>query len=127
MRRLMTPSDFLDIDHERLEKVDVIRLEGILDENTLIHLKEFMEGLENQSKYLVFNIEKLDLMDSVGIGYLMKLFREYLAQKGTLSICFSKKSPMSELFSLVQLETVLTLYETEAEAVENYRVSKIKL
>lgn len=88
-----------------------IFLEGDLDINTV---KEFQDGVLNKYKDLdkdiVFDLSKLDYIDSTGLGAIITVFKEVQEKEKKLSVINAKKS-IRKLFFITELDSLFEIGE----------------
>ena len=84
----------LDISIECRKGVFFIRLNGILNNETVFKLKEDVLNIIqiNGIKYIVFNFENLCYIDELGIKYLKKIYNSITNNYGKMYICNIKSS-----------------------------------
>lgn len=67
----------------------ILRLKGELDEITVgdlrIRISKYID--EYKIKHLLINVEKLDFLDSSGIGFIIGRFHQLRKVNGDVSIC----------------------------------------
>ncbi len=65
---------------------------------------------------LVINFEKVNFIDSSGIGLIVSIFKTMQQKKGKLALSnLSKKN--EEIFSITRLNKILDIHSSEADAV----------
>ncbi len=88
--------------------------------------KEFQSDVgpvlaESQAK-VVFDMRRVQFVDSAGIGAIICCLRELSAEGGDLKLCHVAK-PVRGLFELVRLHRLLDILNTPEEAVRAFGAS----
>lgn len=86
-----------------------IILSGDLDINNVENFKkEALEKYKNLEKDIVFDLEKLDYIDSTGLGAVITVFKEVRDKKKTLTIKKAKKN-IKKLFVITELDQLFIM------------------
>ena len=114
----------LNIGIEMERSTLIIRLEGELDHHTseMVRTKidsELNRGIVNN---LLFNFEKLNFMDSSGLGMLLGRYKKVRQLDGKMSICCIQPN-VYKIFELSGMFKILTVYDSEAEAIKSLGVA----
>lgn len=92
-------------ENEKLE----ITLSGDLDINNVEKFKkEALEKYKNLKKDIVLDLEKLDYIDSTGLGALITIFKEVRDKQKTLTVKNSKKN-IKKLFIITELDQLFIM------------------
>jgi stage II sporulation protein AA (anti-sigma F factor antagonist) len=101
----------LEIDLETKHNVLCIRLEGELDHHTSELLRNKVEAAldENRIKHIILSLEKLQFMDSSGLGVILGRYKRIKSNDGEMVVCaispaVKRLFEMSGLFKIVRLE-----------------------
>lgn len=101
-----------------------IRLNGELDqavcENLKIRVSEIID--KYMIKHLIINFEKLQFMDSSGIGFIIGRFTQVKKRNGKIVIC-SMNEIISRIVSLSGLKKICKIASDEKEAEEYLEVA----
>lgn len=93
------------IENEKLE----ITLSGDLDINNVEKFKkEALEKYKNLNKDIILDLEKLDYIDSTGLGALITIFKEVRDKQKTLTVKNSKKN-IKKLFIITELDQLFIM------------------
>jgi len=97
--------------------VTIVNLEGRLDLATGGELKEEIKTIcEKGSKRIHMNLQKVDFINSSGLGSLVSVMKQVRIKKGKLTL--SNLAPyVREIFDITQLSHVFEIHETEQEAL----------
>ncbi len=94
-----------------------VRLTGELDqavtEKLKIRISEIIDKYE--IKYLIFNFEKLNFMDSSGIGFIIGRYAQIKKRNGKIIVC-SMNNLIERIFLLSGLKKICCVASTENEA-----------
>lgn len=95
----------------------VIRLDGELDQSNVEELKK--KVCEIIKKYsivnLVFNLEKLNFMDSTGIGFIIARYSEIKRKGGNIVVC-SMNETIMKIFNISGLKRICSIANCEITA-----------
>lgn len=102
----------------------IIRLDGELDQFSIGKLKnKVIKTMENyQIRYLLFNFEKVNFMDSTGIGFIIGRYAEIKKRKGIIFIC-SMSQMVERVFNLSGLCKICFMSKNETDAIKYLEVS----
>lgn len=99
--------------------VKIICLEGQMDESNLEDASKAIDGIveDQDTKYMIFDFEKLEYMNSRVIGYFASLYST-TAELGKKLMIVKMRENMKDVLSLVGLITIIDHYDTLEEAFE---------
>jgi anti-anti-sigma factor len=104
--------------HKQESDTVVIAIEGNIALDGVNEAKAYMKPhLDNPDvKGLLLNFEKVNFIDSSGIGLIVSIFKTMQEKNGKLVLTnLSKKN--EEIFSITRLNKILDIFPTEAEGV----------
>jgi anti-sigma B factor antagonist len=107
---------------EKINNINVVRFDNIDRFNALITepVKEDLKSFFNsQGTRLILNLEGIKYIDSSGFGVFLSILKTATNSKGTFKICGISPEVM-ELFKLLQLHNVFTLYPTLDECLNSF-------
>jgi anti-anti-sigma factor len=78
---------------------------------------------DNNINHIVFNLQNLDWMSSLGLGAFISYMTSLRNAGGDLLLC-SLNSKMKSLFSMTRLDQVFKIYEDPELAVQSFTVVK---
>lgn len=92
----------------------ILRLKGELDEITVgdLRLKISKYIDEYKIRHLIINVERLDFMDSSGIGFIIGRFHQLKKNNGDVVIC-NIHSKIERIISLSGLNKICMIRENE--------------
>ncbi len=91
-----------------------IALDGVNEAKT--YLRPHMENQE--LKGILINFEKVNFIDSSGIGLIVSVFKAMQQREGKFALSnLSKKN--EEIFTITRLNKILDIYGTENEALSS--------
>jgi anti-sigma B factor antagonist len=116
----------MEITHRRMNRVDLLEVEGRLDAATAPQLKQQVEALFEQGRYrLVLDLAKLDYISSPGLRVLIearKRAREWKItdlEGGDIRIA-NLPPRIKEVFDLTGFTSLFELYGDTVEAVGSF-------
>jgi anti-anti-sigma factor len=85
-----------------------LRLTGALDATTVRQFRPVVDQLlEDDCRHAVLDVGGLRLIDSVGVGAIIYLYRQMMARGGTLSLLDPNGQPLA-ILRLMKLDRLLT-------------------
>lgn len=94
-----------------------VRLDGELDqavtEKLKIRISEIIDKYD--IKYLIFNFEKLNFMDSSGIGFIIGRYSQIKKRNGRIIIC-SMNNLIERIFLISGLKKICSVAKSENDA-----------
>ncbi|MCK5685362.1 tetratricopeptide repeat protein [bacterium] len=111
----------LSLKPEEKNEITILRFDGDLDMNTLPIAKETMnEFLDNGKKFFIFELSRLQMIDSAGIGFfngmIKKLQRNY---NGNLKL-LNLSAYIEKIFNLLKLDYFIEIFDDEREAIRSF-------
>lgn len=101
------------------DDICVLSLDGRLDSNSVSTLKgQFEKYVETNSKF-VLNLEKLEFIDSTGLGGLVSCLKKAIAKGGDLKITNLPAKPKM-VFEITRAHKVFDIYDDLETAVESF-------
>ena len=105
-------------------EVTIIHLEGNIDINASSFIETVGRTLINRSKYILCDFSEVNLVDYVGISIIAVAYKNILNHKGKMKLC-NVPSHVRKLFSIVGMDGVLEMYESEEQAIASFTEEKI--
>ena len=106
----------LKLDHHTKDGIEVVDVEGEIDVYTAPRLRELLIELVNNGHYqLVVNMEKVEFLDSTGLGVLVGGLKGLREVGGELRIVCTRR-PILRILEITGLDKVIPLYSALAEA-----------
>lgn len=102
----------------------IIRLDGDFDQASVSKLKEKVINVMDkyQIKYLIFNFDKVNFMDSTGIGFIIGRYAEIKKRKGMVFIC-SMNRLVERIFNLSGLCKICLVTKEEKDAMRYLEIA----
>jgi anti-sigma B factor antagonist len=107
---------------EKINNITVVRFDNIDRFNALITepVKEDLKSFfNNPGTRLILNLEGIKYIDSSGFGVFLSILKTATNNKGIFRICGISPEVM-ELFKLLQLQNIFTLYVTLDECLGSF-------
>lgn len=112
--------DKIAFEVERKKDFAVVSIVGDLDMYTLPKAKEQVQKLINEKCVkVVFNLEKMNYIDSSGLGFFIGTLKRLKDQGGALRLV-NLNSYISGIFNLINLHTILEVYDSLDQAIEGF-------
>ncbi len=107
--------------------VSILELKGRLDLASGGALKEAVKNIFANNKSSVhINLEKVEFINSSGLGSLVSVMKEIRLNKGRLTLS-DMESYVKEIFEITQLSHIFEIYDSEKEAIESFQTESSKV
>ncbi len=107
----------LKLDHHTRDGIEVVDVEGEIDVYTAPRLRELLIELVNNGHYqLVVNMEKVEFLDSTGLGVLVGGLKRVRAHDGSLDLVCTQERIL-KIFRITGLTKVFGIHETVDAAI----------
>lgn len=115
----MALEDFVELKlgHHTKDGIEVVDVEGEIDVYTAPRLRELLIDLVNKNNYqLVVNMEKVEFLDSTGLGVLVGGLKRVRAYDGSLDLVCTQERIL-KIFRITGLTKVFGIHDTVDEAI----------
>jgi anti-sigma B factor antagonist len=122
----MALEDFVDLklDHHTKDGIEIVDVEGEIDVYTAPRLRELLIELVNNGYYqLVVNMEKVEFLDSTGLGVLVGGLKRVRAHDGSLDLVCTQERIL-KIFRITGLTKVFGIHDTVDEAIAARKAEK---
>jgi anti-sigma B factor antagonist len=107
----------LKLDHHTKDRIEVVDVEGEIDVYTAPRLRELLIELVNIGHYqLVVNMEKVEFLDSTGLGVLVGGLKRVRAHDGSLDLVCTQERIL-KIFRITGLTKVFGIHDSVDEAI----------
>jgi anti-sigma B factor antagonist len=107
----------LKLGHYNKDGIEVVDVEGEIDVYTAPRLRELLIDLVNKNNYqLVVNMEKVEFLDSTGLGVLVGGLKRVRAHDGSLDLVCTQERIL-KIFRITGLTKVFGIHETVDQAI----------
>jgi anti-sigma B factor antagonist len=114
----------LKLDHHSRDGIEIVDVEGEIDVYTAPRLRELLIELVNSRFYqLVVNMEKVEFLDSTGLGVLVGGLKRVRAHDGSLDLVCTQERIL-KIFRITGLTKVFGIHDTVDEAIAARRSEK---
>lgn len=115
----MALEDFVELrlGHHPRDGVEVVDVEGEIDVYTAPRLRELLIDLVNKDSYqIVVNMEKVEFLDSTGLGVLVGGLKRVRAHDGSLDLVCTQERIL-KVFRITGLTKVFGIYGSVDDAI----------
>ena len=99
----------------------IARLSGAVNALEANQLWESVsQQLDDETRFVIFDFTKVTMLTSAGIGILVRLYTRLKDREGSLAI-FGCSSKIREIFTIVMLDEVLKVSDSEDQAWDAIR------
>ncbi|WP_433499239.1 STAS domain-containing protein [Sphaerimonospora sp. CA-214678] len=110
----------LKLDHHSEDNLTIVDVEGEIDVYTAPRLRELLIDLVNKGNFhLLVNMEKVDFLDSTGLGVLVGGLKRVRAHDGSLELVCTQERIL-KIFRITGLTKVFGIYSSVDEAKETH-------
>jgi anti-sigma B factor antagonist len=114
----------LKLDHHTKEGIEIVDVEGEIDVYTAPRLRELLIDLVNSGFYqLVVNMEKVEFLDSTGLGVLVGGLKRVRARDGSLDLVCTQERIL-KIFRITGLTKVFGIHDSVDEAIKARKSEK---
>jgi anti-sigma B factor antagonist len=107
----------LKLGHYNKDGIEVVDVEGEIDVYTAPRLRELLIDLVNKNNYqLVVNMEKVEFLDSTGLGVLVGGLKRVRAHDGSLDLVCTQERIL-KIFRITGLTKVFGIHGTVDDAI----------
>ena len=107
----------LKLGHHAKDGIEVVDVEGEIDIYTAPRLRELLIDLVSKDNYqLVVNMDKVEFVDSTGLGVLVGGLKRVRAHDGSLDLVCTRERIL-KIFRITGLTKVFGIYETVDQAI----------
>src|SRR5271166_2029609 len=107
----------LKLGHYNKDGTEVVDVEGEIDVYTAPRLRELLIDLVNKNNYqLVVNMEKVEFLDSTGLGVLVGTVKRVRAHDGSVDVVCTQQRIL-KIFKITGLTKVFGIHETVDQAI----------
>ena len=107
----------LKLAHSNKDGIEIVDVEGEIDVYTAPRLRELLIDLVNNKKYrLVVNLEKVEFLDSTGLGVLVGGLKRVRAHHGSLDLVCTQERIL-KIFRITGLSKVFAVHATANAAI----------
>ena len=112
----------MDITMEQHDGIGLVNLSGMLTSDTSESARARVQSWYEQQDCpnVVFDLSRLDFMDSTGLGVLMAILKMINEKNGQMRIASMQKKP-STLLSITRAYRVLDIYDTVDAAFASFQ------
>jgi anti-sigma B factor antagonist len=114
----------LKLDHYTKDGIEVVDVEGEIDVYTAPRLRELLIELVKVGHYqLVVNMEKVEFLDSTGLGVLVGGLKRVRAHDGSLDLVCTQERIL-KIFRITGLTKVFGIHDTVDAAITARKAQK---
>jgi anti-sigma B factor antagonist len=114
----------LKLGHYNKDGIEVVDVEGEIDVYTAPRLRELLIDLVNKKNYqLVVNMEKVEFLDSTGLGVLVGGLKRVRAHDGSLDLVCTQERIL-KIFRITGLTKVFGIHDSVDVAIAARKAEK---
>jgi len=110
----------MEIKHSLIDNIAVVLVKGNMSLENARIADDYLEKLVRDSEIggMILNLQAAKYVDSSGVGAMVSAYKELDAQKKYFALCSVSKN-LYTILKMVNLHTVLKIFETEEEALSH--------
>ena len=98
--------------------VTILELSGSLDVSCAPQLKDILQSLILERKYILVDLSKVDFIDSSGLGILVKAYQ--LSREGQIQLA-NPQSAVRKVFNTTGADSIFSIHNSVEEALESFK------
>ncbi len=107
----------LKLGHYNKDGIEVVDVGGEIDIYTAPRLRELLIDLASKNSYqLIVNMDKVEFLDSTGLGVLIGTLKRVRAHDGSLDLVCTRERIL-KIFRITGLTKVFGIHETVEQAI----------
>jgi len=107
----------LKLGHYNKDGIGVVTVEGEIDIHTAPRLRELLIDLVSKNNYqLIINMDKVEFLDSTGLGVLVGGLNRVRAHDGSLDLVCTRERIL-KIFRITGLTKVFGIHQTVDQAI----------
>ena len=107
----------LKLGHYSKDGIEVVNVGGEIDIYTAPRLRELLIDLAGKNNYqLIVNLEKVEFLDSTGLGVLVGGLKRVRAHDGSLDLVCTQERIL-KIFRITGLTKVFAIYQSVDQAI----------
>lgn len=100
--------------------IKIVDIEGEIDVYTSMELKKELNGMiDNGSKKIIINLEKVNYMDSSGLGILVAILKRLKQEDGIMKLT-KMNIGIKKIFEITKLTKFFEIYEDDEAALKSF-------
>lgn len=115
LRELPPKGETMSFTVDRAEDHAVVAFGGDLDSAAAQEALPEIDALIGEGKPLVFDLSRVEFIDSSGIGLIVRAFRALSARQAKVAVCGATDQPL-ELLKAAQLDRFMSFSDTSEAA-----------
>ncbi len=113
----------MDFTAENIKDTLIVTIGGELDDHAAKRIRQRLDYTlyRKDIKNIIFDLTKLELMDSAGIGLLVGRYKQIKAKNGKVNIVTSKNTNILKLIKMSGVANLFGCFDNIADAKSNLR------
>ena len=108
----------MNIKAKRIDDIEILTLFGVINAENIDTFHEHIEKILNENiRVVVLDLEKLEEIDSTGIGGIISLLKRMRMKNGDVRI-LKIRGAVKKLFELLRIDRGIDLFENLDEAMK---------
>jgi anti-sigma B factor antagonist len=107
----------MNISSRKVDRYTVVSLDGMLNATTALRLKNGIDEVLPE-KFLVIDLERVEFLDSSGLGALVGIARKIKANEAILKLAHLNER-VRKVFEITRAFTLFDIYDDVLAAVES--------
>ena len=103
------------------DNVGVLEIAGRLDAYSDPNLKNLFKELMEETRYFVFDLHKMDFLDSTGLGSIVSCLKSATANGGDICIARMADKPRM-VFEITRAFKIFEIYDDLDAAIESFNL-----
>jgi len=106
----------ITIDH--VDSIEILKLEGIFNSKNISSFKDHFDRIDHGDiNHIILDMERVEEIDSTGIGAIISLLKNLQHKGGNLRI-IKLRGAVKKLFEVLRIDRIIEVYEDETVALK---------
>ena len=111
------------INYENKQDIIIVRFNGSLTSDTIKAIKSDVISKVDHSKNYIFDLEKLELLDSAGLSYIINCLKITMKNNTQIKLVNLINQPKI-VFEITRVDSLFEIYKNEVEALNSFNKEK---
>lgn len=100
--------------------IKIIKLFGRLTSENVNVFKNYFEQTKDENCRYIFDLQELEFIDSIGLGFIIQTLKYVMAQGGELKILYLTAQP-KVIFEITRVDSIFETYESKDEIMKSFK------
>jgi len=107
------------INYENKQDIKIVRFNGSLTSDTIKTIKSDVISNSDNTKNYIFDLEKLELLDSAGLSYIINCLKTTMKNNTQIKLLNLINQPKI-VFEITRVDSLFETYKNETKALNSF-------